>query len=135
MQATTPLHRVLRQEVGRFRMRESRRVFDAMVQVGTLGGTHDSFVVRAQDLPAIDVALRVDVVSRMLDGGDPDWHTAWLLRPGVPEPHDLDLEWYAAARSAFGVHGRRLDGFYVLTRAGWLDLATGESRTWKRLRL
>lgn len=135
MQPTNELHRALRLEVGRFRERESRRVFDVAVQVGALGGSRDSFVVRAQDLPALDVALRVDVVSSLVDGGDPEWHRAWILRPGTPEPHDLDLQWYAAARSAFAIHGRRLEGFYVLTRSGWRDVTTGESRTWKRLRL
>jgi hypothetical protein len=126
--------RLLRLEVGRFRERESRRVFDVMVQVGVLGGERDTFVVRAQDLPAVDASLRVDVVSSLLEQG-PGWRTAWLVRPGTPEPHDLDLQWLAAARSAFGIHGRELRGFYVITRAGWRDVLTGESRTWKRLRL
>lgn len=135
MQSTSELHRALRLEVERFRERESRRVFDVAVQVGDLGGSRDSFVVRAQDLPALDAALRVDVVGSLLGGGDPGWHRAWVLRPGTPEPHDVDLEWYAAARGAFAIHGRSLDGFYVLTRSGWRDVLTGESRTWKRLRL
>lgn len=126
--------RLLRLEVGRFRERESRRVFDVMVQVGVLGGERDSFVVRAQDLPAVDASLRVDVVSSLLEQG-PGWGTAWLVRPGTPEPHDLDLQWLAAARGAFGIHGRDLQGFYVITRAGWRDVLTGDSRTWKRLRL
>jgi hypothetical protein len=135
MQPTNQLPQLLRLEVGRFRQRESRRVFDLTVQVGTLGGSRDSFVVRAQDLPALDAGLRVDVVSSLLDGGDPDWRTAWILRPGQPEPHDLDLQWYAAARSAFAIHARSLDGFFVLTRSGWRDVLTGDSRTWRRLRL
>ena len=49
--------------------------------------------------------------------------------------HDLDLQWLAAARTAFGMHGRPLEGFYALTRTGWRDVLTGESRVWKRLRL
>jgi hypothetical protein len=127
--------RLLRLEVGRFRARESRRVFDPAVVVGELGGDRDSFVLRAQDLPAVDGALRTDVVSALLEDSPPTWRTAWVVRPGTPEPHDLDLRWLAAARTAFGMHARPLDGFYVLTRSGWRDVVTGESRVWRRLRL
>ncbi|MEO5709414.1 MAG: hypothetical protein ABIQ59_06300 [Nocardioidaceae bacterium] len=126
---------LLRQEVGRFRARESRRVFDLSVHVGVLGGARDSFVVRAQDLPAVDTALRTDVLAALVEDSPDDWRTAWLVRPGTPEPHDLDLQWLAAASSAFGMHGRTLDGFFVLTRSGWRDVLSGESRVWKRLRL
>ena len=58
---------LLRREVGRFRARESRRVFDASVHVGVLDGPRDSFTVRAADLPVVDAALRTDVVSALLD--------------------------------------------------------------------
>jgi hypothetical protein len=126
---------LLRQEVGRFRARESRRVFDVSVHVGVLGGPRDSFVVRAQDLPAVDAALRTDVVAALVGNSPASWRTAWLVRPGTPEPHDLDLQWLAAASSAFGMHDRTLDGFFVLTRAGWRDVLTDEARVWKRLRL
>ncbi len=135
MQMTSELQRALRLEVGRFRERESRRVFDVTVAVGRLGERHDSFVVRAQDLPAMDAALRVDVVGSLLDQGDPAWRHAWLLRPGTPEQHDLDLDWFSAAGRAFAIHGRDLEGFYVLTRSGWRDVVTGDGRTWRRLRL
>ena len=126
---------LLRREVGRFRARESRRVFDASVHVGVLDGPRDSFTVRAADLPVVDAALRTDVVSALLDGAPGDWRTAWLARTGVPDLHDLDLAWLAAARTAFGMHGRPLEAFYAVTRTGWLDVLTGESRVWKRLRL
>jgi hypothetical protein len=131
----TRTRRLLREEVGRFRALESRRVFDPSVSVGVLAGDRDSFVVRAQDLPALDAALRTDVVSALLEGSPDEWRTAWLLRPGIPDVHDLDLQWLAAARTAFGMHGRPLEGFYALTRTGWRDVLTGESRVWKRLRL
>ena len=126
---------LLREEVGRLRARESRRVFDASVHVGVLAGQRTGFVVRARDLPVLDVALRTDVMSGLLEDSPAWWRTAWLVRPGTVEPHDLDLQWLAAMRSAAAMHGRPLDGCYVLTRAGWRDLVTDESRTWTRLRL
>ena len=128
-------HPLLRKEVGRLRERESRRVFDLAVNVGTLAGVHDSFVVRAQDVPAVDAALRIDVVSTLLDQAPPGTACAWVTRPGEPDPHDLDLEWLSATMVAFGIHARCLAGFFAITRGGWLDVRTGERRTWKRLRL
>lgn len=126
---------LLRQEVGRFRGRESRRVFDAAVHVGVLAGPRDSFVVRAQDLPVVDTALRTDVLCSLVEQAPPDWHTVWLARSGDPELHDQDLCWLAAARTAFGIHARPLEGFYVITRTGWRDVLSGETRVWRRLRL
>jgi hypothetical protein len=126
---------LLRQEVGRLRQRETRRVFDATVHVGRLGGPHDSFVVRAQDLPAVDTALRTDVLAAMLEGAPPDWMSTWLTRPGRPVLGDDDLAWLAAARTAYGMHGRQLATCHAVTRYGWVDLVTGSSREWKRLRL
>src|SRR3954453_7280424 len=67
---------LLRQEVGRLRGRESRRVYDASVHVGVLAGPRDSFVVRAQDLPAVDAALRTDVLSSLVEQAPPTWRTA-----------------------------------------------------------
>jgi hypothetical protein len=127
--------RLLREEVGRLRERESRRVFDASVHVGVLGGPRTGFVVRAQDLPVVDVALRTDVVSALVEQSPDDWCSAWLVRPGTPEGHDLDLQWLAAVRTAFGIHDRSLDGYYVLTRSGWRDVLGDETRVWTRLRL
>lgn len=126
---------LLREEVGRFRQRESRRVFDAAVYVGVLGGPRAGFVLRARDAPAMDAALRVDVAAALVEDSPPDWCTAWLVRPGTPEPHDDDVRWLAAATTGFGMHGRPLDGFFVLTRSGWRDVRSGESRVWARLRL
>ncbi len=125
----------LRLEVGRLRVRETRRIFDSAVYVGEPGGRHDSFVVRAQDLPAMDAALRTDVVVALLDGSPPAWCRAWLLRAGTPEQHDLDLAWLSAAGTAFAIHDRPLDTFHVVTRSGWRDVRTDDTRTWKRLRL
>jgi hypothetical protein len=126
---------LLREEVGRFRARESRRAFDPSVHVGVLGGDRTGFVLRARDLPVMDAALRIDVASRLVQDSPSTWCTAWLARPGTTERHDLDLQWLAAARTAFGIHGRRLDGCYAITRSGWRDVLTDDGRVWARLRL
>ena len=131
----TDRQKVLRREVGLLRARESRRVFDAVVAVGHLGGERQGFVVRAQDLPAADAALRTDVMCALLAQVGEGPMSAWLARSGFPDPCDVDLGWLAAGITAFGVHGRALAGFYAITRAGWLDVRTGERRVWRRLRL
>jgi len=33
------------------------------------------------------------------------------------------------------MHGRTLAGFWIITRSGWRDALTEETRVWKRLRL
>lgn len=126
---------LLRLEVGRLRERESRRVFDPSVNVGRLAGARDTFVVRAQDLPLMDRGLRLEVVGALLEEQEPRETAAWLVRPGVPEPQDADLDWLAATDFVFAAHGVRLTGFYAITRTGWLDVRTGEARVWRRLRL
>lgn len=112
-------------------------MFDPSVHLGRLGGPHRSFVFRAQDRPVMDRGLRVQVMCSLLDEHEDDVTDAvvWLVRPGVPELSDLDLEWQSAAGFAFATRDTRPAGFYVVTRAGWLDVRTGESRVWKRLRL
>jgi hypothetical protein len=133
--ATSALGTRLRAEVGLLRARETRRVFDTTVYVGTLGGERDSFVARARDVPAIDVAVRVEVVSALLERTPDDHRTTWLTRVGGPDPYEQDLAWLRAARTAFAMHGRPLEGCFAITRYGWRDVLTGESRSWKRLRL
>lgn len=125
----------LRLEVAALRRRESRRVFDAAVSVGLLGGAHDSFVVRAADLGVVDTGLQVDLVCGLLESADPGWCAAWLTRAGEVDLHDVDLAWMSAARRAFAIHERELVGFYVVTRHGWRDMTTGQQRVWKRLRV
>ena len=137
MRAIAEQRLLLRRAVGMLRARESRRVFDSAVHVGELGGECQSFVARAQDLPALDDSLRTDVVSALVAALDPalTWPTGWLIRSGAPDLHDLDLRWLAAARAACSEHGRAVAGFYAITRTGWLDVQSGETQTWKRLRL
>jgi hypothetical protein len=133
--STTARRLLLREEVGGLRERESRRVFDPSVHVGELGGGRTGFVLWARDDPAVDAAMRVDIASRLVADSPPGWRTAWISRPGTPEPHDRDVQWLAAVRTAFGIHDRALDGFYALTRSGWRDVLTEERQVWARLRL
>ncbi len=126
---------LLRRAVGELRRRETRRVFDASVHVGRLDADHESFVVRARDLPVLDAALRVEVVSRLVADAEPAPSLAWLVRAGDPEPFDVDADWCAAATTAFDMHGLTLAGFYAVTRYGWRDVRDGDVQTWRRLRL
>jgi hypothetical protein len=135
MDDASSLQARLRLEVGLLRERESRRVFDPSVHVGALAGDRVSFVLPARDAPVTDAALRADVLIELMAGYPVAGAEAWLCRPGVPSLHDDDLGWFAAAALACGVHGRRLLGFYAITRAGWLDVGSGDRRMWKRLRL
>lgn len=124
-----------RWEVGTFRRREGRRVFDVRVHVGTPGGHRESFVVRAAELTVMDHWTRAEVITRLVAAAGAAARAAWLTRPGLPVLHDTDLEWMAAAREGFAAHAVGLPSFHAITRTGWLDVATGEARTWKRLRL
>jgi hypothetical protein len=122
----------LRREVGLFRDKERRRRrFDPVLHVGALGGERASVGLPAS--AQLDRQLRLELVSALVEvspGRD-----GWVSRPGLVEPTDDDVAWLVAAAAAFGEAGRELDGFYVLTREGWLDVRTGERRVWKRLRL
>lgn len=129
----------LRLAVGRLRARERRSHFDAEVHLGALGGPCETYVVRTDDVPVLDAGLRADVVSRLLEahmaraGGTSV--AVWLTRPGDPTPQDADLAWMAAADGAFAAADLTGTGFWAVTRTGWLDVRTGASRTWRRLRL
>ncbi len=127
---------LLRAEVGRLRSHESRQRFDTVVHVGSLGGAPRTCPVPSAD-PVLDVGTRTDVVSALLETAPTAEKAAcvWLTRAGEPELQDEDLAWLSATRQAFGSVGRRLDGFWTVTRKGWLDVRSGEGRTWKRLRL
>lgn len=137
---------LLRVAVGRLRTRQGRRSFHPTLHVGRLGGRHAGFVVRPGDRPDLDRGVRTEVVARLLQhpegrpaGADPLVPPAaasvWLTRPGAPCEEDEDHSWHAAARSACAVFHCTLEGFWLVTPTGWLDLATGESRRWTRLRL
>lgn len=134
---TDPLAALLRREVGELRRRETRRVFDPVVYVGRLAAapeTRASFVISGEARPVLDRALRAEVVARLLEDS-PGADTAWLVRPGDPEPWQSDTDWLVAAETAFAAQDAGTPAFWVVTRYGWRDPRTGASRTWRRLRL
>ena len=127
-----------RQEVGDFRAREQRRRHPLGVHVGEPGGWRTSLELPWPEPRWHDGGLRDDLVTGLLARTDPVTVAAahaWITRPGVPELHDADLAWFAAAVRGFGAHGVGLAGFRAVTRTGWVDVATGDRRAWKRLRL
>lgn len=135
---------LLRDAVGRLRTRQTQQLFDLTLHVGRLGGRHARFVVRPPDRVDLDRGVRTDLVARLLQqvadtrelpGRSQAHASVWLTRPGSPCEEDDDHWWHAAARSACSSVACTLDGFWVVTRTGWLDLVTGECRRWTRLRL
>ena len=125
---------VLRQEVGRFRAAERRRRFPVVLHVGELGGPRTSLEVPCL-AGALDGATAFDLLDCRLPPEAPPEVDAWVTRPGVPELHDHDLLWLTAATAAVSARGASLRSFHAVTRTGWLDVRSGEQRTWKRLRL
>jgi hypothetical protein len=138
----------LRAEVGLLRAEEQRRVFPVRVALGIPGHRGPGTVVSGPVAPLrgspwppgawLDAGTRFDVVDRLVGAPwldrDRGVH-AWLLRPGVPSVHDEDLAWLAATRQACAAHDLEAAGFWVVTRYGWLDPASGDSRQWRRLRV
>ena len=133
-----------RTEVGRFRAAQPRRIFPLTVQVGVPLGPRVGAEVPWPMPAGYDDGLRFDVVDVLLDAwqrlGRQEAQESrdaylWLTRPGVPELHDVDLLWHAAAAGAFAAHETGLLGVLALTRTGWVDVRTGDRRVWRRLRL
>lgn len=123
----------LRRAVFALRCRERRRVFPTSVHVGDPDAWHASYAAGPDRL---DIALRADIVAGLLRSVSEDEQPAfWLTRPGVPEPHDDDRVWVAAARQAFAEAGQAAAWWAVVTKNGWYDVTDGETRTWKRLRI
>lgn len=124
----------LRLEVGRFRRGEHRRRFPVRLSLGELAGRrHDLEVPSDADTQlATDLALTLAEQISADAWGDRVW---WVTRPGVPDLHEMDNRWMAATSLAAGILGRGSRPLYVITRSGWLEPGTGESRRWVRLRL
>jgi hypothetical protein len=126
---------LLRLEVGRLRAETAWHRFTPMLHVGSLGGEHVSRPAPLTD-PLMDAGTRTELVLRLLeDRADHRSASIWLARPGEPVLEDHDLAWLAAASRAFDAVECPLDGAWSVTRTGWLDLRSGERRTWKRLRI
>lgn len=122
----------IRCELQEFAARSGRRrTLDTTCHVGHPGGERTR-VPRVLDA---SVPLRADLVERAIDGLDRT-HGAcsWLTRGGGLERCDADAEWFAAALTAFARHGLELPAFFVVNRTGWVDLVSGESRVWSRIR-
>ncbi len=107
------------------------RTVPPVVHVGVPGGPRRRFRIR-HDEPT-DHALRADVVAAMVGRRAPQPPWVWLTRSGQLDLHDLDVQWLAAARTAYGEAGLDLT-MVVVTRRGWRDPRSGASRTWVRLR-
>mgnify|MGYP001371464971 CR=1 FL=1 len=83
-----------------------------------------------------DHALPADVVAAMIGrrGSPPapsPW--VWLTRTGGLALHDVDVQWLAAAVTAYAEAGADLT-MVVVTRRGWRDPRSGAEQTWVRLR-
>lgn len=130
-----------RLEVAQFRRDEPRRVFPLRLHVGHPAGARVRVDVPWPVPRSYDAGLCFDVADALLGrwlaerGPGPAEAWCWVARPGVPALHDADLAWRLAAVRACGASAVALAGVRVVTKTGWLDVATGERRTWKRLRL
>ena len=126
---------LLRLQVARLRRQHRRRRFDPVVHVGRLDGEPVRCPVPSGD-PVLDAGTRVEVVTALLDGAcQVSPLSVWLTRVGEPSVQDDDLAWLAASSLAFGAAGFTLESFWAVTPTGWVDVRTGEGRSWKRLRV
>lgn len=133
------LHAALRREMLLLRRREGRRRFDTVVHVGELGSEERSCALPDDAREVLDPGTRTDIVTALLEElvaarEGTNRARGWLTRYGEPELQDEDLTWLAAAIRAFGVLQLDLEGFWTITRTGWIDVRTGERRVWKRPR-
>jgi hypothetical protein len=118
----------LRRAVLDLRAAHPRGRFAPVVRVGRPAGRYAEHPAA----PPPDHGAATDLVAALLRraGDDP---LTWLVRPGELTAHDLDPRWSTAARAACEEAGLPFT-FVVVTRSGWWEPATGERRTWRRLR-
>jgi hypothetical protein len=122
---------VLRQAVLDHALAERRQAHLPILHVG-LPGRDVVHPIRA-DEPA-DHSLRADVLAAMVRravvAAAP---LVWLTRAGDLVDQDVDAEWLAGARQAFGEAELPLV-FVVVNRHGWRDPRSGVHASWVRLR-
>lgn len=128
----TPLRRALRQAVLDHAVAERRQAHLPILHVGLPGARKVIHPVRPDE--PTDHSLRADIVAAMVRrvamAGLP---LAWLTRPGELIDQDVDAEWLAGARQAFGEAGLALV-FVVVNRHGWRDPRSGLQLSWVRMR-
>lgn len=113
---------------------ERRRVHPSLVHVGTPAGPADVLAAQApQEASALDHAVRVDQLSRLLWARRHDHPLVWLTRTGPLEWQDVDASWFSACAAASGETGVAAD-LLVVTRHGWWSPRTDARRTWARIR-
>ncbi|MFT4287071.1 hypothetical protein [Nocardioides sp.] len=129
---SVPLKRALRRAVVDHARGERRRGHLPLLHLGTPGDQEVVHPIRPGE--AGDHALRADVVAAMLGRLIPaTWPLVWLTRPGELDLQDVDAQWLAAARQAYGESGVPLV-FVVVNRHGWRDPRSGLSLSWSRFR-
>lgn len=105
-----------------------------MLHVGVVAGERVSG--RLPPLGTLDHALRVEVLAALLEGAPTGTEGLWVTRPGPPVVLAEERGWASAAMVAFGLLGHDpAQVCHAVTRHGWVDLRSGESRVWRRLRL
>ncbi|CUR54110.1 conserved hypothetical protein [metagenome] len=124
----------LRLAVASLRSGETRRSFPPAVHAGRLGDRTSDFELSVEQV--LDHGLRTEVVAALLSRALlwSDQPGFWLTRSGELDAEDLDLDWFSAARAAYGEAGVPLR-MAVITKRGWRDPSTGLGRSWKRLRI
>lgn len=118
----------LRRAVLDLRVAHPRGWFAPVLRVGRPEGPYAGHPAA----PPPDHGAATDLVAALLRraGDDP---VTWLVRPGDLTTHDLDPRWWTAAQAACAEAGLPCT-FVVVTRSGWWEPATGERRSWRRLR-
>ena len=136
------LARWLRARVARLRQDSTRRVFPSQLDVVPevpAEPTTAALVSRARAAEADDHGLRVDLLIRLLGemsaGGPPDPRVALIhVRPGPTELADSDFAWWSAARCTHRLTAVEVARTVAVTRWGWVDVPSGQRKTWARLR-
>lgn len=131
--APLPLAGMLRAELEHFVATiGSRRNVPPRLYVGQPGMERLPVTTAVGDGPG-EAGWRADVLERAVAGVDSPV-CSWLTRSGALQPGDHDLAWCGAALTAFARHGLELPGFYVVNRHGWVDVLTGETVCYHRIR-